>query len=139
MTDHSVANHSDGSVKQGFAAGTSIAAAILLLTVGLLQIFQGISAIAKDEVLVFGPEYTYKFDITAWGWIHLVVGILIALTGFFLITGATWARVTAIFLAALSIIANFLWLPYYPLWSILIIALDVVVIWAITTWDSDRV
>lgn len=138
MTEHSVANHSDGSVKQGFAAGTSIAAAILLVTVGLLQIFQGISAVAKDNVLVFGPEYTYSFDVTTWGWIHLVVGILIALTGFFLMTGATWARIAAIFLAALSIIANFLWLPYYPLWSILIIALDVVVIWAVTTWDTDR-
>ncbi|MGW0045577.1 DUF7144 family membrane protein [Rhodococcus sp. NPDC003348] len=138
MTDHSVANHSDSGVKQGFAAGTSIAAAILLLTVGILQIFQGISALAKDEVLVFGPEYTYKFDVTTWGWIHLVIGILIALTGFFLMTGATWARITAIFLAALSIIANFLWLPYYPLWSILIIAIDVVIIWAVTTWDTER-
>ncbi|TQF66031.1 hypothetical protein FK531_19365 [Rhodococcus spelaei] len=139
MTDHSVANHKDDSVKQGFAVGTSIAAAVLLLTVGILQIFQGISAVAKDNVLVFGPEYTYQFNITTWGWIHIVVGILIALTGFGLLSGATWARITAIFLAALSIIANFLWLPYYPLWSILIIALDVVVIWAVTTWDTDRV
>ncbi|CRK51401.1 conserved membrane hypothetical protein [Rhodococcus sp. RD6.2] len=138
MTDQSAANRSDGSVKQGFAAGTSIAAAILLLTVGILEIFQGISALAKDDVLVFGPNYTYEFSVTAWGWIHLVIGILVALTGFFLLTGATWARITAIFLAALSIIANFLWLPYYPLWSILIIALNVVVIWAVTTWDTDR-
>ncbi len=111
MTDQSAANRSDGSVKQGFAAGTSIAAAILLLTVGILEIFQGISALAKDDVLVFGPNYTYEFSVTAWGWIHLVIGILVALTGFFLLTGATWARITAIFLAALSIIANFLWPP----------------------------
>lgn len=138
MTDQSAADRSDGSVKQGFAAGTSIAAAILLLTVGILEIFQGISALAKDDVLVFGPNYTYEFSVTSWGWIHLVIGILVALTGFFLLTGATWARIAAIFLAALSIIANFLWLPYYPLWSILIIALNVVVIWAVTTWDTDR-
>ena len=128
----------DDSVKQGFAAGASIAAAILLLTIGILQTLQGISAVAKDEVLVMGPEYIYSFDVTTWGWIHIVIGILIALTGFFLLTGATWTRITAIFLAALSIIANFLWLPYYPWWSILIIALNVVVIWAITTWDTDR-
>ncbi|MFC9787683.1 hypothetical protein [Rhodococcus sp. NPDC127528] len=139
MTDHSAANRTDSGVKQGFAAGASIAAAILLLTVGILQIFQGISAVAKDNVLVVGPQYTYQFNITTWGWIHIVVGILIALTGFALLSGATWARIAAIFLAALSIIANFLWLPYYPLWSILIIALDVVVIWAVTTWDTDRV
>ncbi len=138
MTDQSAADRSNGSVKQGFAAGTSIAAAILLLTVGILEVFQGISALAKDDVLVFGPNYTYEFSVTSWGWIHLVIGILVALTGFFLLTGATWARIAAIFLAALSIIANFLWLPYYPLWSILIIALNVVVIWAVTTWDTDR-
>lgn len=138
MTDHSAANHSDNSVKQGFAAGTSIAAAILLLTVGLLQIFQGISALANDDVLVAGPNYTYQFSLTSWGWIHLVIGILVALTGFFLMAGATWARIAAIFLAALAIIANFMWLPYYPLWSILIIALSVVVIWAVTTWDVDE-
>ncbi|MFD1813479.1 DUF7144 family membrane protein [Rhodococcus gannanensis] len=138
MTDQSAANHSDGSVKQGFAAGASIAAAILLLTVGILEVFQGISAVAKDDVLVFGPNYTYEFSVTAWGWIHIVIGVLVALTGFFLLSGAVWARITAIFLAALAIIANFLWLPYYPLWSILIISLSVVVIWAITTWDTDR-
>lgn len=135
MTDQSA----NGSVKQGFAAGTSIAAAILLMTIGILQTLQGISAVAKDQVLLVGQEYVFQFDVTTWGWIHIVIGILVALTGFFLLTGATWARITAIFLAALSIIANFLWLPYYPWWSILIIALDVVVIWAVTTWDTDRV
>jgi hypothetical protein len=131
------ANRADNSVKQGFAAGGSIAAAVLLLTVGILQVFQGISALAKDSVLIVGPEYTYALNTTGWGWIHLIVGILIALTGFGLLTGATWARIAGIFLAALSIIANFMWLPYYPWWSILIIALDVVVIWAIATWDND--
>lgn len=138
MTDQTATHQAENTVKQGFAAGASIAAAVLLMTVGILQLFQGISAVAKDNLLVVGPEYTYKFDVTTWGWIHIVVGILIALTGLALLSGATWARVTAIVLAALSIIANFLWLPYYPLWSILIIALDVVVIWAVTTWDNDR-
>ncbi|MFC4602544.1 DUF7144 family membrane protein [Rhodococcus kronopolitis] len=138
MTDHSATHQAESTVKQGFAAGATIAAAVLLMTVGILQLFQGISAVAKDELLVVGPEYAYQFDVSTWGWIHIVVGILIALTGLALLSGATWARVTAIVLAALSIIANFMWLPYYPLWSILIIALDVVVIWAVTTWDNDR-
>ncbi|MFZ2176574.1 MAG: hypothetical protein WAW17_21545 [Rhodococcus sp. (in: high G+C Gram-positive bacteria)] len=125
-------------VKQGFAAGTSLAAAILLLTVGVLSFLQGIAAVAEDEVFVVGIEYTYKFDFTTWGWIHIVLGVLLVVSALGLMTGATWARVVAICLAALSIIANFLWLPYYPLWSILIIGLDVVVIWAVTTWDSRR-
>lgn len=128
----------DTSVKQGVAAGTSIGAAIILTTIGILQIFQGIAAVAEDELFVVGIEYTYKFDFTTWGWIHIVLGAVITLVGLVLFTGATWARVAAIVLAALSILANFMWLPYYPWWSILLIALDVVVIWAVSTWNPRR-
>ena len=123
------------SVKQGIAAGTSIGAAIILATVGIVQIFQGIAAVAEDEVFVRGVQYTFKFDFTTWGWIHIGLGVVMLVAGLALMSGATWARVTAIIIAALSIIANFLWLPYYPWWSILIIALDAVVIWAISTWQ----
>lgn len=125
-------------LKQGFAAGTSIAAGILLATVGVLQFLQGIAAIAKDDIIVVGQEYTFSWDVTAWGWVHLILGILVAVVGLALVTGATWARVAAIVIAALSIIVNFLWLPYYPGWSLAIIAIDVVVIWAVSTWDADR-
>ncbi len=125
-------------LKQGFAAGTSIAAGILLATVGVLQVLQGIAAIAKDDIIVVGQEYTFSWSVSAWGWVHLILGILVAVIGLALVTGATWARVAAIVIAALSIIANFLWLPYYPGWSLAIIAIDVVVIWAVSTWDADR-
>ncbi|WP_330231619.1 hypothetical protein OHA40_03440 [Nocardia sp. NBC_00508] len=129
----------NSSVKQGVAAGTSIGAAIILITVGLLQVFQGIAAVAEDEVFVVGVEYTYKFDFTAWGWIHIGIGAVMAAVGFALFTGAGWARIATIVIAAISILANFLWLPYYPWWSVLIIALDIVVIWAVTTWKPERV
>ncbi|MEU2032469.1 DUF7144 family membrane protein [Nocardia amamiensis] len=128
----------DNSVKQAVAAGTSIGAAVLLLAAGVLSIFQGIAAIAKDEIFVTGPSYTYQFSTTNWGWIHLVLGILVVIAAVGLIAGAMWARVIAVFLAALSILANFLWLPYYPWWSTIVIALDVVVIWAVTTWQPSR-
>ncbi|MBF6467345.1 hypothetical protein IU427_19470 [Nocardia beijingensis] len=127
------------SVKQAVAAVTSIGAAVLLLSAGILSIFQGISALAEDEVLVSGPNYTYEFSSTSWGWIHLVLGILIVIAAVGLIAGAMWARVIAVFLAALSILVNFLWLPYYPWWSTVVIALDVVVIWAVTTWRPGRI
>ncbi|WP_067464708.1 DUF7144 family membrane protein [Nocardia amamiensis] len=128
----------DSSVKQAVAAGTSIGAAVLLLAAGVLSIFQGIAAIAKDEIFVSGPNYTYQFSTTSWGWIHLVLGILVVIAAVGLIAGAMWARVIAVFLAALSILANFLWLPYYPWWSTIMIALGVVVIWAVTTWQPSR-
>lgn len=126
------------SVRQGVAAGTTIVAAILLLTAGILSIVQGIAAVASDEIFVVGLEYTYSFDVTTWGWIHLVVGVLAVVTALALMTGATWARVVGVCLAGLSIVANFLWLPYYPVWAIVVIALDVLVIWAIGTWDTGR-
>ncbi|WP_040779751.1 DUF7144 family membrane protein [Nocardia pneumoniae] len=129
----------NSSVKQGVAAGTSMGAAIILVTVGLLQLFQGIAAVAEDEVFVAGVEYIYKFDFTTWGWIHIVLGVLMAAVGLALFTGARWARIATIVFAAISILANFLWLPYYPWWSVLIIALDIVVIWAVTTWNPERV
>ncbi|MFF2088370.1 hypothetical protein ACFVVM_31690 [Nocardia sp. NPDC058176] len=121
-------------VREGIAAGTSIGAGILLAVVGVLQIFQGISAVANDDLIVVGPEYAYQFDLTSWGWWHIVIGAIAVIIAIGLLAGQTWGRVAAMVIAALSIIANFLWLPYYPWWSILIIAVDIVVIWAVATW-----
>ncbi|OWY81523.1 hypothetical protein [Rhodococcus sp. BUPNP1] len=135
MSQNAHTDRESMSVKQGIAAGTSIGAAIIMATIGILQFFQGIAAVAEDELFVQGQEYIFKFDFTAWGWIHIVLGVVMVVVGIALITGATWARIGAIVIAALSILANFLWLPYYPWWSILIIALDVVVIWAVSTWQ----
>ena len=126
------------STKQEVAAGTSIVAAIVLITVGVLQFFQGIAAIAKDDVFVVGIEYVYKFDLTTWGWIHLILGVVVVLVGIALLTGATWARISAVILLALSIVANFLWIPYYPWWSITVIALAILAIWGLAAWQPDR-
>lgn len=134
-TPHHGATTSGGTpIKQGVAAGTSIGAAILLLTVGVLSLLQGISAVADDELFVVGVNYIYEFDISTWGWIHIVLGAVLIISALGLLTGTTWGRVLAVCIAALSILANFLWLPYYPWWSTLVIALNVVVIWAVTTW-----
>ncbi|WAM18561.1 DUF7144 family membrane protein [Rhodococcus sp. JS3073] len=121
-------------VKQGVAAATSMVAAIVLLTIGILHVLSGISALMKDDLVVAGPEYIYQFDTTAWGWIHLALGVIVAAVGVMLFTGATWARVGAMVICALSLLANFLWLPHYPWWSVVMIVLDVFVIWAVATW-----
>ncbi|MDH6290597.1 DUF7144 family membrane protein [Rhodococcus opacus] len=121
-------------VKQGVAAATSMVAAIVLLTIGILHVLSGISALMQDDLVVAGPEYIYQFDTTAWGWIHLVLGVIVAAVGVMLFTGATWARIGAMVICALSLLANFLWLPHYPWWSVVMIMLDVFVIWAVATW-----
>lgn len=137
-TEH---NTLDGrsDTRQKVAAGTSLGAAALLVVTGVVSILQGISAIAKDDIYISGPNYTYQWNTSGWGWIHLVLGILLVVAAAGLFTGAMWGRILAIGLLSLSILANFLWLPYYPWWSVLIIALDIVVIWAIATWDPKRV
>ncbi|KXF51321.1 hypothetical protein AXA44_15245 [Rhodococcus sp. SC4] len=121
-------------VKQGVAAATSMVAAIVLLTIGILHVLSGVSALMQDDLVVAGPEHIYQFDTTAWGWIHLVLGVIVAAVGVMLFTGATWARVGAMVICALSLLANFLWLPHYPWWSVVMIVLDVFVIWAVATW-----
>lgn len=113
--------------------GFTAFAAALMIIAGIWGFLLGISALAKDRVFVVSPQYVYKIDVTGWGWIHLIIGIIVAIGGLCLLLGQTWARILAIFLAAVSAISQFLFLPYYPLWSILIIALDVFVIWAVLT------
>jgi hypothetical protein len=115
----------------GWAVGFILFAAIMMIMTGVFQALQGLIAIFENEFYVATRNYLFQFDATTWGWIHLVVGLLVAFAGWGLLSGRTWARATAIALAVLSAIANFLFIPYYPFWSLLIIALDVFVIWAI--------
>lgn len=98
---------------------------------GIMAIFQGMAGIAKDDIFVVTRDYAYTFNLTSWGWIHLTLGVLVALAGVALFTGAMWARITGIALASLAMLANFMWLPYYPLWSVVLIAVDAFVIWAL--------
>jgi hypothetical protein len=121
----------DRGDRSGLWAGTTLFAALLMIMVGVFQALQGLIAIFENEFYVATRNYLFQFDATTWGWIHLLVGLLVAFAGWGLLSGQTWARVVAITLAVLSAIANFLWLPYYPFWSLLIIAVDIFVIWAI--------
>jgi hypothetical protein len=112
--------------------GLVVFAAMMMLLLGVFHALTGLTAILKDQFFVFTPSnYLVSVDVTAWGWIHLIGGVVVALAGFSVLRGALWARAIGILLAALSAIANFLFIPYYPFWSLLMIALDVFVIWAL--------
>lgn len=111
-------------------AGAVFGGCVMLMT-GLFQAFQGIAAIAEDGVFVRSPDYIYAVDTAVWGWAHLVVGALVALVGMFVLSGRGWAYGVGIGLAVLSAVGQFFFLPFYPWWSILIIALDVFVIWSL--------
>jgi hypothetical protein len=115
----------------GWAVGFIVFAAVMMIMGGVFQALAGLIAIFENEFYVATRNYLFQFDATSWGWIHLILGVIVGLAGFALLSGATWARVVGITLAVLSAIANFLFIPYYPFWSLLIIALDVFVIWAL--------
>ena len=123
---------SDGRDTSGMAVGFTVFAAIMMLMVGVFQALQGLIAIFENEFYVATRNYLFQFDATTWGWIHLLLGLLVAFAGWGLLSGQTWARVVGITLAALSATANFLFIPYYPFWSLLIITLNIFVIWALT-------
>jgi hypothetical protein len=116
----------------GWAVGGMIFAATVMSMVGVFQAIVGLVAIIDDEFFVVTRNYTFDIDTTAYGWIHLLLGIAVAGAGFALFAGRVAAAAVAIFLASLSAVANFFFIPYYPFWSILVIALDVWVIWSLT-------
>jgi hypothetical protein len=116
----------------GWASGAVLFAGILMIVVGIMEGFQGLAAILEDEFFVLTENYVFDLDVTAWGWIHLLLGILVIFGGFALMAGRTWGRILALILATLAAIANFFFIPYYPFWSLLMIALAVWVIWALT-------
>jgi hypothetical protein len=115
----------------GWAAGFILFAALMMIMAGCFQFFAGLIALFNDTFYVATRDYVFQFDATTWGWIHLVVGVIVALAGFGIMAGRTWARVVGITLALLSALANFLFIPYYPFWALTVIALDIFVIWAL--------
>jgi hypothetical protein len=116
----------------GWAVGAIAFAATMMTLIGVFQALNGLVAIFNDDFFVVTRNYTFDLDTTVFGWIHLVIGVLVAGAGFLLFSGNEGAAVVAIFLASLSAVANFFFIPYYPFWSLLVIALDIWVIWALT-------
>jgi hypothetical protein len=126
MSDYSASRPSAWTI-----GGVTFASTIMIL-VGIFQAFAGLAAIIDDQFYIVTQNYAFDLDVSAWGWVHLILGIVVAIAGFALWQRKVWAATVAIFLAMLSAIANFFFIPYYPFWSILMIALAIWVIWALT-------
>ncbi|WP_265523460.1 DUF7144 family membrane protein [Oerskovia flava] len=121
------------------AVGAIVFAGTMMVVIGVLHAIQGLVALFNDTFYVVGEEWVFSFDVTTWGWIHLLLGILVAFAGFAVFRGAVWARTIGVLVAGASAIVNFAWLPYYPVWGLVIIAIDVLVIWALTAHGRDVV
>jgi uncharacterized membrane protein len=122
----------DPGEASGWAVGGTVFAATVLMLIGIFQAIAGLVAIFDDDFYVVTRNYTFDLDVTAWGWLHLLIGILLVIVAYGLFARSPWAGVTAIMLASLSAVANFFFIPYYPFWAILLIALDIWVIWSLT-------
>ena len=116
----------------GWAIGGITFAGTMLILIGMFQAIDGLVAIFNDNFFLVTQNYTFNLDTTAWGWIHLLLGIVMVLAGWSIFAGKTWAAVVALTLAMLSALANFFFIPYYPFWSLIMIALACWVIWALT-------
>jgi hypothetical protein len=116
------------------AAGVGVMfAAVMMIVNGIFQVFQGVAALLNEEFFVSLPNYVITVDVSTWGWVHLVLGALVAIAGFYLLSGSRAAAIFALVLAVLSTIGNFAFIPFYPFWALLLIALDVYIIWAIAS------
>lgn len=123
--------------RSGTAVGFTMFAAYMMILIGSFHIIAGIAGILEDEFYVQTSDWVLQFDATVWGWVHLIGGLIVLLAGFGLFSGAVWARTVGVVIATISAIANFAFLPHYPVWSLTIIAVDVFVIWALTAHGRD--
>lgn len=125
--------------RQAAASGVVLFVSVMMILNGIWGIIVGIAAIAKREFFVLAPNYVYEFDTTGWGWIHLIIGVLLVGLALALMSGQGWARWPAVALAVLQAIEHFFFIPYYPWWSILVIILDIIIIWALLTYSPETV
>ena len=117
--------------------GLVVFAGVMMVLVGFLNFFYGLAAIVNDEVVVVGGHGALIADLTTWGWIHLVAGIVVFIAAFGVLTGAVWGRIVGVMVALISAIISFAFVPYYPVWSLIIVGVDIVVIWALTVHGRD--
>jgi len=119
--------------RTAWSTGGTMFAGVLMIVSGVLGVLNGIAGIATNDVYAAVGNYVYSFNLTTWGWIHLVIGVLVAITGWAVLQGKDWARAMGVGLAALYMIEYFMFLPYAPVWSVVSIAIGAFVIWSLVT------
>ena len=121
----------------GVATGFIVFAGVMMIMAGAFQAIAGLVALFENEFYVATRNYLLQFDATSWGWIHLLLGLLVLFAGIAVLSGQTWGRVIGIILTVVSALTSFAFIPYYPFWALAIIALDVFVIWALAAHGRD--
>ncbi|HEX3243498.1 MAG TPA: hypothetical protein VHQ97_10500 [Solirubrobacterales bacterium] len=113
-------------------------AGMMMVILGSLDALWGLAAILNNEIVVVGGRGALIFDITVWGWIHLILGLGVALIGYGLLSGNSAARVAGIFVVAINAVAQIVWFPAAPLWAFLMIIIDSVILYQLmVNWRAD--
>jgi hypothetical protein len=116
----------------GWAVAGVVFGGTLMLLIGFFQAMIGLAAISQSEFYTVPGRYEFDLSINTWGWIHLIIGAVVAITGLLLLARKEWAKLLALCVLVASAVSQFFFIPYYPFWAILVIALDVWVIWSLT-------
>jgi hypothetical protein len=124
--------------RHGFAVGLTALAGVMLMLSGLWTFLSGLAAIIRGAFFHVMPSYAFNMSVHGWGWSHLIIGAVVFIAGMGLFTDRMWARAAGVVLAAFSAVWNFIYLPFTPVWSVVVIALDVFVIWALMTPRRQR-
>jgi hypothetical protein len=112
-------------------------AGVMMVLAGILNAVYGLVAIVNDEWVAWTNSTAVYLDISQWGWVHLILGLIVLAAGIGVFSGNVLARLVGIVVAALSLIGNFFFIPAYPLWALTVIVIDALVIWALTAHGSE--
>ncbi len=112
-------------------------AGVMMIIGGSLNLFYGIVAAVNDEWVVFTNRADVYLDVSQWGWVHIIMGAIVVLAGIGVFSGNVLARTIGVIVAAISLVSNFFFIPVYPLWALTVIAIDILVIWALTAHGGE--
>ena len=125
--------------RSGWAVGYTFFAAMMMVFLGSLHALAGFTGIIKDQAYAVSPNAIVSIDTTQWGWIHLIIGLIVLFAGFGLLSGAVWARTVGVIVALVAGFMSFLFIQWYPVWGITMVAVSIGVIWALTAHGRDIV
>ncbi len=132
-----IASSSSGAGYSGWAGWVAFAGVIMVM-LGAFQMIEGFVALFKDTYFVVPrTQLVVSVDYTAWGWLHLLLGLVVLVAGICVFAGQIWARAVGVVVALVSAIVNIAFLAAYPVWSVILITLDVIVILALTVHGSE--